>query len=315
LNLLNEEQILLPSETPNIHPLIHTLVSNVCWDKQENIEYLHKAILYKYTNLNDFSIPAIVFYGAGWSGKGSLVSLLGTIFWTDTVMANLGQRDISGSFDTYKGQKLVVEFAELATNNTYNDIKVLNKLKNIVGAEKITVNEKWVQAYQIDNIAWFFISSNSNKPLQLDDKDKWNRRFTIIRSYKKLSHGKEINETVRTVSIVRDYLAWLHQKYPEVLRWKRLDALDNQDKRELEDRSQHEANNFWDWLEENHQSEIGKKTKLEIEILINKYCFENNLDEKDFLKYFWHHSKYPKKKIRIWGKTHYGVDTTSEWTH
>jgi hypothetical protein len=36
----------------------------------------------------------------------------------------------------------VVEFAELATNNTYNDIKVLNKLKNIIGAEKITVNEK-----------------------------------------------------------------------------------------------------------------------------------------------------------------------------
>jgi hypothetical protein len=34
------------------------------------------------------------------------------------------------------------------------------------------VNEKGIQPYQIENIAWFFISSNSNKPLQLDDKDK-----------------------------------------------------------------------------------------------------------------------------------------------
>lgn len=311
LNLLKEERILLPSDTPKIHPLIQELVSNVWGEKQENIDYLHKAILYKYCNLNDFSIPAIVFYGTWWSGKWSLVSLLWTMFWEDTVLANLWQRDISWSFDTYKGQKLIVEFAELATQNTYNDIKVLNKLKNIIGAEKITVNEKGIQAYQIENIAWFFISSNSNKPLQLDDKDKGNRRFTIIRSYKRLSQGKEINQAIRTVSIVRDYIAWLHQEYPEVLRWKRLDALDNQDKRELEDRSQHEANNFWEWFEESLPNEIWKKTKLEIEILIGKYCFENNLDEKDFLKYFWHHSKYPKKKIRIWGKTHYWVDMTS----
>jgi len=308
LNLLNEDQILLPSETPKIHPLIQELISSVCGEKKENIDYLHKAILYKYLNINDFTIPAVVFYGTGWSGKWSLVSLLWTIFWEDAVLANLWQRDISWSFDTYKGQKLIVEFAELATNNTNSDMKVLNKLKNIIGAEKITVNEKWVQAYQTENIALFFISSNSNKPLQLDDKDKWNRRFTIIRSYKKLSQGKEINETIRTRSVVQNYLAWLHKEYPEVLEWKILDALDNKDKRDLEDNSQHEANNFWEWFEENYPNEIGKKTKVEVEMYISTYCFENNLDEKDFLKYFWNHSKYPKKKIRIWEKTPYGVD-------
>ena len=311
LNLLNELHILLPSETPEIHPHIQSLISNVCGEREENIEYLHKAILYKYSHLNDFSIPAIVFYGTWWSWKWSLISLLWKIFWEDTILANLWQRDISWNFDTYKWQKLIVEFAELATNNTYNDTKVLNKLKNIIGAEKITVNEKWVQAYQIENIAWFFISSNSNKPLQLDDRDKWNRRFTIIRSYKKLNQGKEVNDTIRNTSIVRNYIAWLHNKYPEVVGWKKLHALDNQDKRELEDRSQHEANNFWEWFEERYPNEIWKKTKQEIEVFIGKYCFENNLDEKDFLKYFWHHSKYPKKKIRIWEKTYYGVDMTS----
>lgn len=311
MNLLEETHILLPSETPKLHPLIQELIENVWGQKQENIEYLHKAILYKYHRLNDFTIPAIVFYGTWWSGKWSLVSLLWTIFWENNILANLWQRDISWNFDTYKWQKLVVEFAELATNNTYNDIKVLNKLKNIIGAEKITVNEKWVQAYQIENIAWFFISSNSNKPLQLDDKDKWNRRFTIIRSYEKLKNGKEINAIIRNISHVWDYLAWLYAEYPEVLRYSRLDALDNQDKRELEERSQHEANNFWEWYEENYPNDMQKKTKLEVEIYIWKYCFENNLEEKEFLKYFWHHSKYPKKKIRIRDKTHYGVDMTS----
>jgi hypothetical protein len=34
------------------------------------------------------------------------------------------------------------------------------------------VNEKFVKQYQIENIAQFFISSNSNRPIQLDDKEK-----------------------------------------------------------------------------------------------------------------------------------------------
>jgi hypothetical protein len=38
---------------------------------------------------------------------------------------------------------------------------------------------------------------------------------------------------------------------------------------------------------------------MEVEDYINKYCFENNLDEKEFLKYFWNNSRYSKKKIRI----------------
>ncbi len=308
LNLLNEEEILLPSSNPVLDDDIRYLIDNVAGNKKENIDYLHRAILYKYCNVNDFTIPAIVFYGAWWSGKGTFISLLSTMFWADNILANLGQRDISWSFDTYKWQKLVVEFAELSTNNTHSDYKILNKLKNIIWADKITVNEKGVQAYQIENIAWFFISSNSNKPLQLDEKSMGNRRFTIIRSIEKLKNGKAVNKAIRDQEKVQNYLAWLHINYSEVLEWKRLEALDNQDKRELEDRSQSEANNFWDWLEDNYQHIKSKITKAEIEDYIRKYCFENNLDERDFLKYFWHNSKYPKKKIRVWDKTYYGVE-------
>lgn len=63
LNLLDEYKILTPSDTPILHPLIQELIENVCGKKQENIEYIHKAILYKYTHLNDFTLPAVVFYG------------------------------------------------------------------------------------------------------------------------------------------------------------------------------------------------------------------------------------------------------------
>ncbi|MCP4523672.1 MAG: hypothetical protein GY828_05670 [Candidatus Gracilibacteria bacterium] len=308
LNLLEEEKILLPSDNPILNENIKELIDSVCGYKQENIEYLHKAILYKYLNINDFTIPSIVFYGMGGSGKGTFITLLATIFGEDNVMANLGQQDLNSSFDTYKGQKIAVEFAEISANNTNSDIRILNKLKNIIGADKITVNEKGVQPYQIDNIAWFFISSNSNKPLQLDDRDKGNRRFTIIKSISKLKEGKDINKSIRSIEKVRNYLARLYKQYPEVLEFKVLEALNNQDKKELEERSQHESNNFWDWFEDNYSNIRGKITKMEVEDKVNKYCFENNLDEKDFLKYFWNNSRYSKKKIRIGDRTHYGVE-------
>lgn len=305
LNLLNEEDILLPSDKPVLDDDIKTLIENVCGYKKENIEYLHKAILYKYHNLNDFTIPAIVFYWVWWSGKWTLISLLWTMFWDENVLWNLWQRDLSWSFDTFNGQKLVVEFAEVSSNNYWNDMKVLNKLKNMIWAKMITVNEKFVNSYQIENIAWFFISSNSNKPLRLDDKDKWNRRFTIIRSISKLDKGKEINISVKNKEKVQNYLAWLYKNYSYVLKYDRLDPLDNEDKRDLEDRSQHEANNFWDWVISNKPDFRGKKRKPEVDLLITDYCFANNIEEKEFLKYFWDYSRFPKKKIRI------GLETIS----
>ncbi len=306
-NLLNENNILIPSNTPKLDEDIKKLIDNICGYKKENIEYLHKVILYKYLHPNDFTIPAIVFYWVWWSGKWTLISLLSTIFWNDNVLSNLWQQDLTSSFDTYKWQKLIVEFAEISTNNTNCDLRILNKLKNIIGAEKITVNEKWVQAYQIDNIAWFFISSNSNKPLQLDDRDKWNRRFTIIKSISRLKTWKEINKTIRDIQKVSNYLAWLIKTYPEVYEYKKIDALDNEDKKELEERSQSEANQFWEWFEENFPNCPNKLSKYEIEQHIALFCEEQDISLKDFMKYFWHNSKYPKKKIRIWKKTCYGV--------
>lgn len=306
-NTLNEETILKPSENPVLHPHIETLISNVCGHKKENIEYLHQAILYKHFNINDHTIPAIVFYGHGWSGKGTIISLLSTIFGEENTLANLGQKDLTGNFDTYRGQKLIVEFAEIATHNTHTDISVLNKLKNIIGAEKVTINEKWVKQYQIENPAWFFISSNSNKPLQLDDKDKGNRRFSIIKSTSSLSNGKEINQTIRDLQIVQDYLAWLYKEYNDTLFLNSLDALENQDKRDLEDMAQSEANQFWEWLEDNFPDYTGKKRKKDIDSMVEMFCNENSYDTKDFKRFFWKNSKYWYKKIRDWNETYYGV--------
>ncbi|MFC1798056.1 hypothetical protein ACFLY2_02805 [Patescibacteria group bacterium] len=102
-----------------------------------------------------------------------------------------------------------------------------------------------------------------------------------------------------------NYIARLYKTYPEVIKYTKLDALDNEDKRELEDRSQNEANNFWEWFEEKYPDRKEKIFKKFLDPDINKYCFENAIYEFEFRKYFWNYSKYPLKKIRIDDKTNW----------
>lgn len=298
LNLLDDREILKASESPILDDDIKHLIENVCWHSKENIDYLHRAILYKYDNIDDFTIPCIVLYGKWWSWKWTLMTLLTTIFWEDNVLVNLWQRELQSQFDTYKWQKLIVEFAEVTTNNTHGDKMILNKLKNMIWAPKLTINEKGVKPYQIENSGWFFISSNSNTPLRLDDKDKWNRRFSVIKSHTALNDGWKINRAVKNKEIVSNYLAWLWHAYPEVDLYQKLLPLDNQDKRDLEERSEEDANLFWDWLFENHPEFKWRKSIMEIEEMTTLFCMENNIDQREFQKYFWHNSRFEKKKMR-----------------
>jgi len=307
-NLLDESKILLPSDRPEIHPSIEYLIENVCWNKKENIDWLHKAILYKYSHMNDVTIPAVVFFWAWWSGKGTIVRLLETIFNAENVLWNLGQRDLISNFDVYKWDKLIVEFAEISSNNTNADLGILNKLKNLIGAEKITINTKWVPQYEADNMAWFFISSNSNQPIRLDDKAKWNRRFTVIRTGPKLENTKDIYDAILNPEIVQNYLAWLLITYPEVITLDGLDALKNQEKEDLEEMSQNQSNLFWEWYRETYPEKKGNISKIEIMSHFDNFCANNYLESRDFKKYFWRDSKYPYKRIRINWKLTYGVN-------
>jgi len=310
-NLLSEKDILLPSDKPEIDIHIKNLISTIAWHSEENIDYLHKALLYKYTHINDYTVPAMVFYGKWWSGKSSFITLLSTIFWEDNVLWNLWQSDISGNFDTYKGRKIIVEFAEITTNSTHTDIRTLNKLKNMIFAEKIYINEKWVQVYQIDNIAWFFISSNNNMPIQLDDKSKWNRRFSVMKSVSGLENGEEVNQVIRDKDKVANYLAWLLQKYPEIVSQKSFPTLENNDKKELEERGQNEANAFWEWLASNHPEMKWKQRVLDINNKMDAYCFQAEIELYSFKKYFWKNSIYPKRNMRFWDKVFSWVEITS----
>jgi hypothetical protein len=61
-NLYDDDDLIKKSDNPEINPIIYEFLSNLFSYNQENIEWIMKAILYKYTHINDVYIPAVIMH-------------------------------------------------------------------------------------------------------------------------------------------------------------------------------------------------------------------------------------------------------------
>ncbi len=317
-NTLDERIILQPGKKPEIHDDIKFLIENLCNNKQKNIDWIHQAILYKYTHINDVLVPAVLFKWVGGSGKWTFIKLLGKIFAQENVMCGLGTQSLTSDFCPYTGNKIIVEINELWGGNHKDAVRILDRLKSLVFEPKIMVNMKGIQPREADNIAWFILSSNHAKPIQLDAGSSGNRRFTIINTGDGivLEKGKKINETINEIENVQNYLAWLFEKFPEVPNWDCITALSNEDKELLTDQSETFVDKFFIWMAENFP-EINKITIRERNTLLSVYrndMWEEgfDFDRKYSVEYFnnWLPHQVQAKKVSVRGKTKHGYFIT-----
>lgn len=311
-NTLREDNIITHwgKEEPILHPAIEKLIFNICNGKKKNIEWVHKSILYKITHINDVHIPALILYWSGWSWKGTFLNLLASIFWEENTQIWLWQKDLESWFDAYQWNKLIVEFKEVSSGNKHNDKKILDRIKSFVWEPKISVRSLHKDSREVDNIARFHLSSNHAVPIQLDSKHSGNRRFTIIKTWNKLNSelAKEVNqEVIPNKTLIKQYVSWLYDTYPEVIEMKSLPALENKEKEMLEDNCSSVADQFFERLEEKYPY-VYKITNVEKNYLLDKYCtemWENSYDAKfkqsNFDLWLWH--RYEKKALKIDGKT------------
>lgn len=311
-NLLDKKDVLAPSDTPALDPNIKFLISNLCWGKPDNIRWLLRTIAYKYHNLNDVFIPAVVFHGVWGTWKWLFMKLLSTIFWDVNTQIGLTQDAINSQFSQYSGQKLVVEFKEVSVESTLKGKKNMNKLKALIMEDKIMVEKKGQDAIPVDNIAWFIMSSNEAKPIHLDSSDSGNRRWSIIRTGKFIPKdepnedwisGRSIAEAVQNPETVRNFLAWLNVEYSDV---KEISALDNQDKRDLELISESVWNLFFKWLEVKYPH-VNKVSNAERDFLLDQYRMEIDeqwFDDRYLIRYFnsWLSIRYKQGKPVVRGK-------------
>ncbi len=322
-NLLDDSSFLHPSDTPEVDENILFLISNLCNNNDENIEWLLKAIIYKYNNINDVYIPAVIFQWVGWTGKWLFIKLLSTIFWEKNTLIWLKQDNLDSRFSAYAWQKLIVEFKEIWVDNIQKWKRNTWNLKSIIMEEKIQIERKSQDPIQIDNIAWFIMSSNESKPLQLDSSTLGNRRFSVIKTgwiIPKFSDwicGQKIAKAIENKEIVSNFLAFLQKNYWDV---KSISALDNEDKRNLENISESVWNLFFERIEEKYPN-INKITNHERDYLLDEYRIvisENEYnDERYYIRHLnaWLSMKYKICRILIRWKQERGyyIDKEVAW--
>lgn len=320
-NLLDKSKFLTPSKTAKIHPEIEELLINLCWENMDNYEWLLKAILYKYTHLNDVLIPAVVFHGIWGTWKWLFVKLLAKIFWENNTQIWLTQDSIESRFSAYSWQKLIVEFKELSVDNTAKGKKNMNKLKTFIMEDKIQIEKKWQDPVGTENIAWFIMSSNENKPVHLDSRDSWNRRFTIMRTWKSvwLEKGWKIAEAIKDDENIENFLAYLFEMFPDIPESKNIQPLDNEDKRDLEYLSESVWNLFFRWVEKKYPN-INKITNEEQKYLLDRYCveFDEDIWDERYKKVYFNQNlsvRYKPCVLRLWDKTKrgYKIDKEVQW--
>ena len=308
-NIMDEEEILCDPWTaePKLHPHIKALIDNIWRGKKENIDWLHKAVLFKLTHVNNVHVPAVVLFWAGWSGKWTWVNFLSHLFGQSNTLKWLKQKDLEGTHDSFAGDKLIVEFHELSSQNTAQDKKMLDRMKSMIWEEWITVRRMYRDTEPVRNIAWFQMSSNHKVPIQLDSKHSGNRRFTIIKTWDRLDANMAIQmnkTTFKDREIMLEYVAWLYATFPDVPKMTSFPALENEDKRMLEDTTEWVWNLFFEWVELKYPH-IWKISNGQKKILLEAYRSETDDEEygdpkyktKNFDNSLSH--KYEKKSVKI----------------
>jgi len=314
-NTLDESKIVSHGwdEEPILHEGIEKLILNISGNKKKNAQWIHKSILFKLTHLNEVLVPALILYGTGWSGKWAFLTLLSKIFWDDNTQVGLGQKDLESWFDSYQWNKLIVEFKEVSSGNKHNDKKILDKIKSFVWEPKISVRALHKDSREVENIARFHLSSNHAVPIQLDSKHSGNRRFTIIKTGGALSKNTADlfwRDAMVKPKAIKQYIAWLYETYPDIPYTTKFEALDNAEKKQLEDACWSSADLFFEWFE-NKYPHIIKITNVERKYLLDLYCTEIGEDAFD-TKYkqsnfdLWLGHRYEKKAIKIRWKTSRG---------
>lgn len=319
-NTMNEEAILNDpgNAEPKLHPHIEALIENIGWRKKKNIEWLHKAILFKLTHPNSVYVPAVMLYWSGWSGKGTFTNFMSHLFGQENTLKWLKQKDLEWTFDSFVWDKLVVEFHELSSQNTAQDKKMLDRIKSMVCEQHITVQQKFRDTREVINRAWFLMSSNHSIPIQLDSKGSGNRRFTLIKSW---SFGTDAekkeydalcikmnNQTFKNKKVLLEYVAWLYETFPEIPKQDNIMALKNEEKANLENTTESAGNMFFEWFEINYPH-IWRLSWPQKNIMLSMYRKEIGDEEyndpryknKNFDNNLSH--KYERKSVKIDWKT------------
>lgn len=269
-NMFDPSNIAKPSENPTFPAPLERLINNLT-KTEANKKWLMEAIAYKYMNLWTSLIPAVLFKGVGGTGKGMFMKLLAKIFSNDYVASGISWNILKSWFMPDMRNKFIVEFREMNVTNGKDGKETTDLIKSMINESSFTLNQKYGKMIDVSNQTWCFFSSNHSVPLVLDSWSSGNRRFTIIETCDTPLTQDEACAIIKSIeNDTWDFLAYLMKEYSYVSELSWIRALENDEKKHLEDMSASEAEEFFEWFRKirPHVTFITTKQK---EYLVNVY--------------------------------------------
>jgi len=201
-------------ETENIKDIsvFLDLLLNICGDSKENFRYLsnYLAQLFQQPHIN--SNVSIVIKGAQGCGKDTLTYIINKIFgMKNNYLIKLeGLTAATGNFNEVLSNKLVVQFNEVSGKDGY---KFQDWLKDSITKETNVINKKFQSVTFQTNYIRYFIFSNQNVPVAVEQTD---RRFFIVDTTTKYINNPEFWNMFYELISDDDYIYSIYKYFMDI---------------------------------------------------------------------------------------------------
>lgn len=195
LNMFRKDHWLQPVDG-DYHEVFDILLRSLGDNKSENIRHLKEVIAWKYNHPEDYSLPCLVIFGEGGSGKNTLVDgVLGAVFGKNQVIS-ISQEEMK-NFNGQMAGKMVVMFDESIAAKTD-----MERFKAILSNKTLNINPKYGKPYTAENMGLYFAGSNGSMGAVYLDRLQSDRRFSILKVTRSIiDHVMDIKSLDRNAAI------------------------------------------------------------------------------------------------------------------
>ena len=155
-----------------INPFLDILL-NLCEGHTDNLNYLVHYLAHIIQKPGEKLPFCIIFTGKQGAGKDTILIALSKIVGYHMINSEANPENLVGKHALGLVKKLLVAFNESEAKNTFDYVGVV---KSLITDNKLTVNPKNLQPYDISNRARLFVFSNKANPIKFDGVSR-DRRF------------------------------------------------------------------------------------------------------------------------------------------
>jgi len=163
------------------------VILHICGNKKENYNYFcnHLAQLFQQPHINPN--VCVVIKGTQGCGKDTLTTIINKIFgMKNNYLIKLeGLTSATGNFNEVLSDKLVVQFNEVSGKDGY---KFQDWLKDSITKETNVINKKFQSVTFQTNYIRYFVFSNQNVPVMIEQTD---RRYFVVETTNKYSKNQD----------------------------------------------------------------------------------------------------------------------------